>query len=88
MDLNSLKGGDILADYSGNAFLLLHEVRFDTAYGVTIPYCEIEILFKSPLSPDISITRLLGYGDFRRTNIVSYKEAKKRNTLARILYGR
>lgn len=89
-NLPQFKGGDILVDRHGNVFLLLHDVRYDTPasmMGITIAYAEIEILLKSPLTPDISITRLLA-GDFNRCKKMTYPEAERRNGAVQVLYGK
>lgn len=92
MELPSYKGGDILVDKFGNAFLLLHDIRFDKIYHkdgskTTIPYAEIEILLKSCMTPDINITRLLG-GDFKRCKKMTYPQAEKIHGVQQVLYGK
>ena len=90
-NLPSFKGGTILADKIGNAFLMLHDVRFDVvsfSTGVIIPYAECEVIFKSPLEGRGSgITRLLA-GDFKRLDQVTWDQAQRRNAAMTILYAK
>lgn len=90
VNLPQFKGGDILVDKHSNVFLLLHDVRYNIVSfhnNIIIPYAEIEILLKSPLTPDINITRLLA-GDFKRCQKMTYPEAEKRNGAVQVLYGK
>lgn len=89
MELPNIKGVDILVDKMGNAFLVL-KYGLDVVSMTTniiIPYAEVDILFKSPLTPDINITRLLA-GDFKRVKKMTYPEAERSNATAHILYSK
>lgn len=90
-NLPNFKRGTILADKIGNAFLMLHDVRFSTvsfSADVIIPYAECEVIFQSPLEGRASsITRLLA-GDFKRLEVLTYPEAERRNGAVQVLYGK
>lgn len=87
MDKNEFKGGDILANKDGDAYLLLNYKLDDTKYGV-IPYADVHILFQDPrrIEPISGYFRLLA-GDFKRMDRVTYKQAERRNAVIQVLYG-
>lgn len=88
MDKNEFKGGDILANKDGDAFLLLN-FKWDTYETVAIPYAEVEVLFQDPRrkEPISGHYRLLA-GDFRLLDRVTYKQAERRNAVIQVLYGK